>query len=127
MTIAIATMQALVRLTGLILIVMGVLFWSGRGLTLIPVHMMIGLAFVLSFWALAALVAAVGGSRRLALRAIFWGILVLALGLTQDRLFVGSGHWVIQVLHLLFGIEALRLGEKLVADVKGGLLPAAQR
>jgi hypothetical protein len=72
-------------------------------------------------------VAAAGGSRRLALRAIFWGILVLALGLTQDRLFVGSGHWVIQVLHLLFGIEAIRLGEKLVADVKGGLLPAAQR
>ena len=127
MTIAIATMQALVRITGLVLIVMGVLFWSGRGLTLIPVHMMIGLAFVLSLWALAALVAAAGGSRRLALRAIFWGILVLALGLTQDRLFVGSGHWVIQVLHLLFGIEALRLGEKLVADVKGGLLPAAQR
>jgi hypothetical protein len=127
MTIAIATMQALVRLTGLVLIVMGVLFWSGRSLTLIPVHMMIGLAFVLSLWALAALVAAAGGSRRLALRAIFWGILVLALGLTQDRLFVGSGHWVIQVLHLLFGIEAIRLGEKLVADVKGGLLPAAQR
>ena len=127
MTIAIATMQALVRITGLVLIVMGVLFWSGRGLTLIPVHMMIGLAFVLSLWALAALVAAAGGSRRLALRAIFWGILVLALGLTQDRLFVGSGHWVIQVLHLSFGIEALRLGEKLVADVKGGLLPAAQR
>src|SRR6516162_9513905 len=127
MTIAIATMQALVRITGLVLIVMGVLFWSGRGLTLIPVHMMIGLAFVLSLWALAALVAAAGGSRRLALRAIFWGILVLALGLTQDRLFVGSGHWVIQVLHLLFGIEAIRLGEKLVADVKGGLLPAAQR
>ena len=127
MTIAIATMQALVRITGLVLIVMGVLFWSGRGLTLIPVHMMIGLAFVLSLWALAALVAAAGGSRRLALRAVFWGILVLARGLTQDRLFVGSGHWVIQVLHLLFGIEALRLGEKLVADVKGGLLPAAQR
>ena len=127
MTIAIATMQALVRLTGLILIVMGVLFWSGRALTLIPVHMLIGLAFVLSLWALAALVAAAGGSRRLALRAILWGVLVLALGLTQDRLFVGNGHWVIQVLHLLFGIEAIRLGEKLVADVKGGLLPAAQR
>ena len=127
MTIAIATMQALVRLTGLALIVMGLFFWSGRALSLISVHMLIGLLFVLSLWALATLAAAAGGSRRLALQAILWGVLVLLLGLMQDRLFVGDGHWVIQVLHLLVGIGALRQGEKLVADVKGGLLPVAQR
>jgi len=92
MTIAIATMQALVRLTGLALIVMGLFFWSGRALSLISVHMLIGLLFVLSLWALATLAAAAGGSRRLALQAILWGVLVLLLGLMQDRLFVGDGN-----------------------------------
>ena len=109
------------------MIVMGVLFWTGRALAMIPVHMLIGLVFVLSLWALTALAVGAGVSRPLALQTVLWGILVLVLGLMQDRLFVGDSHWVIQVLHLLVGIGAIRQGEKLVGDVKGGWLPAAQR
>jgi len=36
---------------------------------------------------------------------------MLIFGLIQERLLPGPLHWVIQVIHLLLGLSALRLGE----------------
>src|SRR5207249_2553308 len=38
----IAVFQLLIRVTGLVLLVLGLLFWSGHALTLIPLHRVIG-------------------------------------------------------------------------------------
>ena len=118
MTGAMAMTQMLVRLTGLISVILGVLLWTGRALALIPQHMFIGVVFVLSLWVLAALAARAGVSSPFIVTVVLWGVLVLVLGLMQRQLLVGDAHWVIQVLHLLIGLGAIRQAEKLAADIQ---------
>ncbi len=110
--------QMLVRASGLLLIVLGVLFWTGNALSLIPLHMLLGLVLVLSLWTLAVIAARAGVSRGLVALAIVWGLVVLALGITQTRLLPGSAHWVIQVLHLLVGLGAMGQAEGLAARIR---------
>ena len=119
MKIATTVFQTLVRLAGLLLIVLGVLFWTGHALTLIPVHMLVGFVLVLSLWALAVLAARAGVHPAFVALAIVWGVIVPILGLTQQRLLPGEAHWVIQVLHLLVGLGAIGQAEGLAARIKG--------
>ncbi len=118
--------QMLVRLTGVINIVLGVLFWTHHALTLIPVHMQVGYVFVLSLWVLALLAARAGVNPAFAGLALAWGFLVSALGMTQVRLLVGNGHWVIQVLHLLVGMGGMGLAEGLAAPIRQSRTQALQ-
>ena len=60
MKTATTTAQMLVRLTGLILIVLGILFWTGNADALVPLHMLIGFVLVFSLWALAIIGAGAG-------------------------------------------------------------------
>jgi hypothetical protein len=111
-----ATVTALrmfVRVAGLVMVTLGLLFWTGNALGLLPIHMLIGLLLVLSLWTLAALAAAAGVNPALVALAFVWGLLVPALGVTQERLLPGTGHWVIQVLHLLVGLSLIALAESL--------------
>jgi hypothetical protein len=119
MKIATTVLQTLVRLSGLTLIVLGMLFWTGHALTLIPVHMLVGFVLVLSLWALAVLAARAGVHPGLVILAMLWGGLVPVLGLTQDRLLLGDAHWMIQVLHLLVGLGAIGQAEGLAARIRG--------
>ena len=110
--------QMLVRIAGLIQIVLGLLFWTGNALPLIPVHMLIGLVLVLTLWFLAIMAARAGVSRGFVALAIVWGVVVLVLGMTQTQLLPGSFHWVIQVVHLLVGLAAMGQAEGLAARIK---------
>ena len=38
------------RLCGALAVILGILFWSGNALNLIPIHMLLGLLVVLSLW-----------------------------------------------------------------------------
>ncbi len=117
-----ATMLALtlLRVTGLVQIVLGVLFWTGNALDLIPWHMRIGFVLVVTLWMLALLAARAGVSPALVSLALAWGAAVPVLGLTQARLLPGDGHWVIQVLHLLLGLGAIGMGEELARRITAG-------
>ncbi len=110
--------QTLVRLCGLALLTLGLLFWTGNARDLIPLHMLLGLVLVLSLWVLAGLAARAGVPMGLVALAVAWGLIVPALGLTQDQLLPGSAHWVIQVLHLLVGLGAIGQAEGLAARIK---------
>jgi hypothetical protein len=118
MKTAATVVQMLIRLTGLILIVLGVLFWTGHESQLMPVHIFIGLFFVLLMWiqGLLAALTKLGMGRVVA--EFLWGIVVLALGMTQVQLLPGSAHWVIQVLHLLVGLGAIGFAEGVGARIK---------
>jgi hypothetical protein len=113
----ITTAQVLVRLTGFTLIVLGTLFWTGHALTLIPLHMQVGLIFVISLWALAAMAARAGAPVGLAGVTFAWGLVVPVLGMLQDRLLLGSAHWMIKTLHLLVGLGAMGLAEGLTGRI----------
>jgi hypothetical protein len=117
--------QTLVRLTGLIQIVLGLLFWSAHALTLVPVHMLVGGVLALSLWELAILAAVARAATGLAALAGLWGLLVPALGLFQARILPGDAHWAVQVAHLMVGLAAIGLAEALAARVKGTASPWA--
>ncbi len=110
--------QMLVRFTGVILIILGILFWTGSALTLVPVHMLLGIVLVLSLWTLAVLAARAGVPLGPVLLATVWGLIVPILGVTQTQLLPGSAHWVIQALHLLIGLGAMGQAERLAARIK---------
>ena len=118
MKIAVTVAQNLVRLSGLILIVLGVLFWSGNALTLIPLHILVGLVLVLALWAMAFLAARAGVRPGLVILAFLWGLLVPIFGLTQDQMLLGDAHWVIRVLHLLVGLGAIGQSEGLAVRIR---------
>ena len=110
--------QILVRAAGLTQIVLGVLFWTGNALTLIPIHMLVGSVLVLMLWVLAGIAFWAGVSRGRIALAIVWGVVVVALGMTQNQLLPGPAHWVIQVLHLLVGLAAIGMAEGLAVRIK---------
>ena len=118
--------QMLVRIAGLTQIVLGVLFWTGNALTLIPIHMLLGSVLVLLLWSLAGMSLGVGANRGLAALAIVWGLVVVALGMTQNQIMPGSFHWVIQVVHLLVGLAAIGMAERLAAGIKQARTLVAQ-
>jgi hypothetical protein len=109
----VTTLDIFVRADGAILIILGLLFWTGNADALIPIHMLLGIALVLALWTLAALAAVVGANRWLVALAFVWGIITPLLGLTQTRLLPFQGHWIIQILHLLVGLTAIALAQLL--------------
>jgi hypothetical protein len=114
----------LVRITGLIQIVTGLLFWTGNALALIPLHMLSGLVLVLSLWTVAFVALRGGVGPGLVALSVLWGLLVVALGVTQTQLLPGELHWLIQVLHLLVGLVAIGLAGAMVRRIGPGRLEA---
>lgn len=118
-------MRWVVRLTGLALIVLGLIFWVGRAHSLIPLHMLLGLVLVVALWVLAGIAARAGASSGMVALAFLWGLVVIGLGMTQTRILVGSAHWIVQVVHLLVGLAAMGMAEGLGARVKRAAASAA--
>jgi hypothetical protein len=111
-------LQMLIRIGGLLLLLLGALFWSGHALSLVSLHMLVGLLFVLCLWGLAGVGLRAGAPLGLAALVAGWGALVVALGLTQDSLLPGSSHWVVRLVHLLVGITAIGLAEVLGGRIR---------
>ena len=120
----VVTLQWLVRLLAVVQLVLGLLFWSGNALSLVPLHMLSGLILVLSLWVQAALGARNGAGIGLAGGALVWGVLVVALGVSQAGLLPGALHWLIQLTHLLVGIIAVGMAETLAVRSLRRLAPA---
>lgn len=110
---ATAVTRWIVRLAGLTQIILGVSFWTGNALSLIPMHMLFGMIVVLGMWILAVFAARAGARPALVAFAIVLGLVLPVFGVTHGRILSGSLHWIIQVLHLLLGIGALRLADSL--------------
>ena len=107
----------IVRIAGITQIVLGTLFWTGRAFTYIPLHMMIGFVVVLGLWTLAILALFARARWTLVAFALLWGIALPAFGMTHATILIGPGHWVIRVIHLLMGLMALGLADRLASHV----------
>jgi hypothetical protein len=106
----------ILRLCGALAVILGLLFWSGTALNLIPIHMLLGLLVVLALWVVGiGQVFTSNGSWPLAGGTLLLGLLVIVVGMRQSSLLVGPFHWVIQVVHLLLGILAVGVGQIAVA------------
>ena len=104
-------------------VILGIGFWTGHWANLVNLHMAIGSLFVIALWVIAGIASAHGRPGRLVAFGFVWGVIVLAFGMTQQGILIGSLHWIIRVLHLLVGIAALPIAERLA----GGAQPAPAR
>jgi hypothetical protein len=96
-------------------VILGIGFWTGHWAGLVNAHMAIGALFVITLWVIAGIAAAHGRPGRLVALGFVWGVVVLALGMTQQRILTGDLHWIIRVLHLVVGIAAMPIAERLAA------------
>lgn len=116
----------IVRVAGIVQIVFGLLFWTGRALGYIPLHMSVGFVVVLGLWTLAVLALVARTGAGLALFGILWGLALPALGMTQAAILVGPWHWIIRVVHLLMGLTALGLADRLATRVLKSRAPSGR-
>jgi hypothetical protein len=122
---AITAIQMVIRAAFVVQLALGLAFWTGNALGLVDLHQLIGILIVLGLWTQAALAARAGVQPGMAAVAVVWGLAVLVLGLTQRELLPGSAHIVIEVLHLLLGLGAIGLAERLATGAKARLAAVA--
>jgi hypothetical protein len=53
-----------------------------------------------------------------ALLALAWGVVVVAVGITQQGLLPGDLHWIIRVLHLVIGLASMPLAAMLTVGLE---------
>lgn len=101
---------------GALLLVLGLIIWTGIGdhERLVAVHVSIGVVLVLTLWTIAAIAARSGVPAGTVAFAAGWGLLVALFGLAQEDLLTGSWHWTIQVLHVAISMGAIWWGRRLV-------------
>jgi hypothetical protein len=109
--------QIALRGSGVLVMLLGLSMWAGYGLSLLNIHMLLGVIVVLALWTLAGVGAKAGASPVRVIVAVLWGFLVPVLGMMQTQIMPGSAHWVIRLIHLLVGGAAIAQGERLARAV----------
>jgi hypothetical protein len=119
--------QMLVRITGVLLLILGLLIWTENMNNLTSIHMLIGVVFVVSLVVFAVAARQQGGSLGVAIGLAVLAIVVLGLGMTQMSLLPrpDPNHWIVQIVHLLIGMAALGLAEATGGRVRRLRLAAA--
>ena len=115
--VAVRITVMLARLAGVAGLVLGLLFWSGRALALVSVHMALGAILVLSLWTLAGIGLRRGINSSTIAIAVAWGLIVPVLGVVQLAIPSGGGYGVVRVLHLLVGLGAIVQAESLAKQI----------
>ena len=109
----------LVRVTGVLQLILGLLIWTEANLFYLrSPHIWLGIVFVLALWVLAALSMRAGIPLGLAGGVILGGLVVFILGMLQASLLPGTFHWVIQIVHVLIGMAAVGSGEVIGGRLK---------
>ena len=103
------------RAAAAVQVVLGIGFWTGRWAGLVNVHTAIGSLFVISLWVIAGIASARRAPGGLVGLAFVWGMVVLALGMTQRSILVGDLHWIVRVVHLVVSLASMPMAERLVA------------
>jgi hypothetical protein len=106
-------------------VIVGIGFWTGHWSSLVNVHMVVGMLYVLAFWVIAGTAIAQRRATGLAVFAFVWGLVIAAFGMTQQQILPGDLHWIIRVLHLVIAVAALPIAERLAAGQTRTLAQAA--
>ena len=110
-----------VRAAGIVQLALGVLFWTNNQLQMIPLHMLVGILLVVGLWTLGGIAAAARVDARWVVLAAAWGVVTIALGMTQAQIVLGDWHWTIRVVHLFVGLAAIGQAEGLAMRIKARL------
>ncbi|HEY7305671.1 MAG TPA: hypothetical protein VH601_16215 [Bryobacteraceae bacterium] len=118
MKTTIVLLQNAVRILGIILIVLGFMFWTGHSYGLVPLHMRLGISLVGLLWILAIFGMASRVNPVLTIGAIVWGALVFIFGTRMGTWLPGRAHEAIRVIHFLIGVVAIGLSEMISVRIK---------
>src|SRR5262245_30676270 len=111
----------LTRVTDMVQLALGLAFWTGNHLALLPAHIMNGLALVITLEAQAALAIWAGVSRRPCAFTVSWGLIVPVFGMVQTQLLPGDLHWIVRVARLGVGSVAMALADRLARGAQARL------
>jgi hypothetical protein len=111
-------LQMIVRVIGLILLILGLIFWTGNAYSLILVHIWLGYLLTLALFVLIFQAFRAGVSIGLLIVSVVLGAALPLWGLYQGAVFPASFQWVGQVLHALSGIIAIGLAEMIGAQIR---------
>jgi hypothetical protein len=109
--------KPIVGMTGVALIGLGVLFWTGRAINLVPLHMGLGFLLVALLFTLALMGLRAGAARGLVVIALLWTVITPLFGMYQTRMLIGELHWIIRILHLGVGLAAMGMAETLAKQI----------
>ena len=123
MRVAALLIQNIVRLLGLILLVLGLRFWTGHSLRFVPVHSQIGEIVIGLLWILSAIGLRKGVPPGLVLGGMFYGVIGLAFAFRMQMFLPGGAHEVIRVVHLLLGLGAIGMVEMIGGRIKRAARP----
>ena len=108
------TLLNVLRVAVAVQLILGITLWTGALYTsLVGVHQTVGTIFVLTLWVLAVATLLQRRAVGVALFAILWGFVIAMFGFMQRGMLPGEYHWVIRVLHLLVGVAAMPIAERL--------------
>ena len=107
-----------VRGIGSLMLILGIIVWTGSADMLVPVHILLGVLLVIAMFALSFLAARAGAPTGLVILVVVWALIMPVFGLVQEAILPDAGHWVIQIVHLLIGIGAIGVCERLAASMK---------
>ena len=113
--------SAILTLSGVLALILGLLYWAGMAVALMTMHMALGLLTVGALYVIAIAQAVNGGSWLLAAGAVIVGAVTIGFGLLHAALMAGALHWVVQTLHLTLGILAIGLGHMAAARYRKAL------
>jgi hypothetical protein len=103
----------LLRVLVAVQLVVGIALWTGHGYSMVGMHMAIGIVFVVLLWSIAIIALVKRQRMGLGLLALVWGVIIVAVGMTQQRVLPGDLHWIVRVLHLVISVAAMPIAEKL--------------
>jgi uncharacterized integral membrane protein len=103
----------LMRIGAGVQVVVGLGLWTGRWYSLVDMHRTVGVTYVILLWVLAVLAMVQRRSIKLALFALLWGLVIAALGFAQQGILMGDLHWIVRVVHLVIGLAAMPIAERL--------------
>nr|BBH85359.1 hypothetical protein KTC_01100 [Thermosporothrix sp. COM3] len=99
-------------LSGVGAITLGLLHWFFH-ISFLELHMLFGFLVTLSLLLSGIIALLTRGIRVLGAIALVFVLIVPVFGLTQMLIFIGDFHWLIQIAHLLVGVAAVQIIEKI--------------
>jgi hypothetical protein len=119
------TLPWILRLSGMTLVILGLLFWTGHALQLVQFHMLVGVLFTVAYFGIVILAARGGLALGPALFATAWGFVLPTFGMIQMTILPGPMHWIVKLTHLLVGMVAMGVADRVQKQAPGQAREAA--
>ncbi len=100
-------LQIIAGVCGVIALTFGLGTYTNANL--ITIHMLFGLLVSLALLVQAILAVSTSGLRKLGIISMAYALIVPIFGVTQQMIWVGNWHWLVEAAHLFVGVGAITL------------------